>query len=310
MSPLRQAVIEYLTLRRNLGFKLLMTGAYLHQAVDFIEAQGASHITVHVALQWAMQPKTGKPGTWAGRLMALRGFARYYSVIDPRTEIPPKNLLPYRPNRARPYLYTAQEIEQLMARACKLQSEDPLRGRTYAVLLGLLAVTGLRIGEALALEPRDVDVNHAVLTIRGAKYGKLRLVPLHPSTQEALFQYRQERDAVLGAVIARRFFVSSHGKPLIYRSVRKIFLDLCREIGLRPPEHGDPPRLHAFRHRFAMETLSRWYDVAEDVERRLPVLSTFLGHTSLDHTYWYLSARPELMAKAMRRLERRWEKPL
>lgn len=310
MTPLRQAVTEYLTLRRDLGFKLLMTGAYLHQAVDFMEARGAGHVTVDLALQWAMQPKTGKPGTWAARLMALRGFARYYSVIDPRTEIPPKNLLPYRPNRARPYLYTAQEIERLMARACKLQSEDPLRGRTYSALLGLLAVTGLRISEALALEPHDVDLDHAVLTIRGAKYGKLRLVPLHPSTQQALLQYRQERDAALGTVIARRFFVSSRGQPLIYRSVRKIFQDLCREIGLKSPEHCDPPRLHAFRHRFAMETLSRWYDVDEDVDRRLPVLSTFLGHTSIDHTYWYLSARPELMARAMRRLERRWEKSL
>ena len=223
MTPLRQAVIEYLTLRRDLGFKLLMTGAYLHQAADFIEAQGASHLTVDLALQWAMQPKAGKPGTWAGRLMALRGFARYYSVIDSRTEIPATNILPYRQNRARPYLYTAQEIEQLMAAACKLQSDDQLGGRTFAVLLGLLAVTGLRISEALALEPRDVDLNHAVLTIRGAKYGKLRLIPLHSSTQQALLQYRQERDTALGAVIARRFFVSSLGLPLMYWSVRKIF---------------------------------------------------------------------------------------
>jgi integrase/recombinase XerD len=194
MITLRQAVDEYLTLRRDMGFKLLQAGQLLHQAVSYMEAQNASHLTLDLALQWAMQPKDAKPATWATRLMVLRSFARHHSAVDPCTEIPPKNILPYRPNRAKPYLYTEQDIERLMVCARALPAEGGWVGQTYACLLGLLAVTGMRIGEAISLEIRDVDLTAGILTIRQAKFGRSRLIPLHPSSQQALSQYAQRRD--------------------------------------------------------------------------------------------------------------------
>lgn len=307
MNTLREAIDEYLTLRRSLGFKLVQVGWLLQDAASFFEARRASHITLDLALQWATQPTNAQSAYWAKRLSALRGFARHHRVVDPRTEVPPEALLPYRPNRARPYLYTEQEVEQLMTCARALPSKGGLRGQTYATLLGLLAATGLRVGEALALKCEDADLNDAVLVIRRGKFGKSRLVPLHPSSQQALSQYGQQRDACLGRKTAIRFFVSQHGRPLTASSVRRTFRILCREIGLRQSDHCDEPRLHHLRHRFAMETLLRWYRSGTDIERRLPVLSTFLGHVSIADTHWYLSARPELMREAMQRMEHRWE---
>jgi integrase/recombinase XerD len=307
MNILREAMDEYLALRRSLGFKLVQAGRLLHDAACFFEARRASHITLDLALQWATQPANAQPAYWAKRLSALRGFARYHSAVDPRTEVPPQALLPYRPNRARPYLYTEQEVEQLMAGARALPFKDGLRGQTYSTLWGLLAATGLRVGEALALECQDADLNNAVLVIRRGKFGKSRLVPLHPSSQRALSQYAQQRDAWLGRKTASRFFVSQHGRPLAASSVRRTFRTLCRKAGLHESEQSDEPRLHHLRHRFAMETLLRWYRSDIDIGRKLPVLSTFLGHVSITDTYWYLSARPELMREAMQRLERRWE---
>lgn len=308
MITLREAVQEYLTLRRDMGFKLLQAGQLLHQAVSYMEAQNASHVTLDLALQWAMQPKDAKPATWASRLMVWRSFARHHSAADPCTEIPPNNLLPYRPNRAKPYLYTERDIERLMIRARALPAEGGWVGQTYACLLGLLAVTGMRIGEAIALEIRDADLTAGILIIRQAKFGRSRLIPLHPSSQQALLQYAQRRDTLLRRKTAARFFVSRSGRPLCTATFRQAFHTICGQIGLHRSETWDKPQLHHFRHRFAMTTLLHWYQSGEDVEKRLPVLSTFLGHVSIADTYWYLSARPELMREAVRRLERRWEK--
>lgn len=194
-----------------------------------------------------------------------------------------------------------------MKAAAALPPPNGLRGCSYSCLLGLLAVTGLRIGEALALKREDVDLQEGLLTIRSTKFGKSRLVPLHPSTQHALLAYGRQRHRHLGRATLGHFFVSVRGKPLKASAVRRTFRILCHQIGLHGLGGCDEPQLHHFRHRFAMETLLRWYRSTEDVERRLPILSTFPGHARVSDTYWYLSARPELMEQAMRRLEHRWE---
>jgi len=216
-------------------------------------------------------------------------------------------LLPHRTKRARPYLYSAEEIERLLDSALKLPPRTGLRPWTYHCLLGLLAVAGLRLGEALRLETRDVDLREGVLTVRGTKFGKSRLVPIDPSTCEVLAQYRERRDRFLAGRRSDFFLVSGRGNHLDTGEVHRIFYALSRQLGLRLPGASHGPRLHDFRHRFAVETLLRWYRNGEDIERRMLVLATYLGHVHIDDTYWYLSAHPELMGAAVARLERRWE---
>jgi integrase/recombinase XerD len=308
MISLREAIEQYLTLRRDLGFKLTGARYLLRQFAGFMEDQSASFVTTDLALHWAMLPRRAQSSWWAQRLMAVRCFARHHRATDPRTQVPPPDLLRFRPRRARPYLYTEQDIERLMAAARTLRPAGGLRGLTYATLLGLLSVTGLRISEALSLRLADVDCQAGLLTIRNTKFGKSRLVPLHPSAQRALLRYARERDATVGRHPIPRFFVATHGRPLSAQQVGKTFRLLRRRLGLHAAAQWDKPQLHHFRHRLATESILRWHRAGDDVEQRLPVLSTFLGHGSVASTYWYLSGHPELMLRAMRRLEQRWEK--
>jgi integrase/recombinase XerD len=307
MKSHKEAIEDYLALRRGLGFKLRSAGLALLDFAAFLDREQVPHITNELALRWAMLPRECQPALWAARLRYVRGFARHRRSADPRTEIPPDTLLPFRPGRARPYLYSDQEIQRLLVAATALPSVSGLRGATYHCLFGLLTVTGLRISEAIALEPRDVDLQHGVLTIRGAKFGKSRLVPLHLSSQRVLARYARRRDRHLGLSHPPRFLVNDHGRSLESSNVRRVFYRLSRQIGLRGPTDRHGPRLHDFRHRFAVRTLMRWYRSGQDAERRLPVLSTYLGHAHIADTYWYLSAHPQLMGLAKRRLEKRWE---
>jgi integrase len=307
MKSLRAAVEDYLALRRGLGFKLRLAGPALLDFAAFLAREHAPHITNELAARWAMLPRECQPALWAARLRFVRGFARHRRATDPRTEIPPASLLPFRPGRARPYLYSDQEVQQLLVAAAALPPRASLRGATYHCLFGLLAVTGLRISEAISLELQDVDLEHGVLTIRGAKFGKSRLVPLHVSTIRVITHYARRRDRYLGTSHAPRFLVNDRGKTLESSNVRRTFYRLSRQIGLRGPKDRHGPRLHDFRHRFAVRTLMRWYRSGQDSERRLPVLSTYLGHAHISDTYWYLSAHPQLMGLAKRRLEKRWE---
>ena len=307
MNPLHKAVDDYLELRRALGFKLREYGVCLRELVSFLESKGSSRITTKLAVEFATQCERQKPVSWARQLGIVRGFALYRTGADPTTEVPPLGLLPFRPQRAQPYLYTEEEIRRLLEAALNLVTPYKLQPWTYYCLFGLLAVSGMRLGEALNLQPHDMDWSESVLTIRGAKFGKSRLVPLHPSTREVLLAYAERRDQVYARRPVSYFFVSSHGTRLIASNVSKIFRDLSREIGIRDPDAGNGPRLHDFRHRFATETLLGWYRNGEQVSRRLPVLSTYLGHANVTHTYWYLSNSPELMAAAAELLEARWK---
>lgn len=309
MNILRQAVQEYLTLRRSLGFELLDAGPALSDFVSFLERKRTPYITIRLALQWAQKPGA-RPARWAKRLTYVRGFARYRSATDPRTEIPPWSLLPYRSQRARPYLYTDNEVRLLLKASLDLSPTDGLRRWTYHVLFGLLAVSGLRISEALSLRLRDVDLQDGVLTVCGTKFGKWRLVPLHSSMQRVLSRYKSRRDEYLnGRRASDFFFVTKRGTRLDKNNVRRTFHALSRQVGLRSEFDSHGPRLHDFRHRFAVQTLLRWYRSGGAVEHHLPALSTYLGHAHPADTYWYLTACPELMGQAVKRLEKRWRAP-
>jgi len=307
MSPWRQRVVDYIQLRRSLGFKLRAARVALPRFAAFLEAHGAAHLTIALALQWAQEEPAARPVEWAGRLGFVRGFARHWSAQDPHTEVPPWGWLPYRPGRARPYVYSDEEVRRLLAAAQQLPSPHGLRGPTYHGLLGLLAVTGLRISEALNLDAADVDLPAGLLTIRGTKFGKTRLVPIHPSTQHVLTAYAARRDRFLAGRPAPSFFVSTRGTRLDGATVRTTFYALSRRVGLRGATASHGPRLHDFRHRFAVQTLLRWYRAGQDAERQLPLLSTYLGHGHLADTYWYFTACPELLGAAVQRLEARWE---
>ncbi len=311
MNTLRQDVQEYLRMRRDLGFKLHDAGKGLLDFVTFMEQRHASCITVALALAWAQQPRNVQPSHWARRLSFVRGFARYRSASDPRTEIPSPGLLPFQPQRARPYLYTDREIRELLraARSMPYRYEGgALRPWVYYCLFGLLSVTGLRLGEARNLELQDVDLDARVLTIRGTKFGKSRLVPLHASTCKVLRDYIARREYHwAGRPVSSFLFVSSRGNRLDNGNIHRTFCTLSRQTGLRGPHDRRGPRLHDFRHRFATGTLVSWYRSDQNPERLLPLLSAYLGHVHVADTQWYLEGAPELMREAMRRLEYRWE---
>lgn len=311
MNTLRQAVHEYLSMRRNLGFKLHKDGRGLLDFVTFMERRRAPYITEALALAWAQQPVDVQPAYWAQRLRSVRGFARYRSSSDPRTQIPSPGLLPFQPKRARPYLYTDEEINGLLSAARKMAhryKSGALLPWVYYCLFGLLSVSGLRLGEARNLELQDVDLEAAVLTVRGAKFGKTRLVPLHASTCKVLAGYIDRRQSHwAGRAVSPYLFVSSWGNRLDSGQIYRTFYALSRQIGLRGPSDSHGPRLHDLRHRFATNTLVNWYRSDQDPEHLLPLLSAYLGHVHVADTQWYLEGSPELMREAMRRLERRWE---
>ena len=311
MNTLRQAVHEYLSLRRSLGFKLQDAGKGLLEFVTFMEHHRTSYITQALALAWAQQPVNVQPAQWAKRLSFVRGFAHHRSATDPRTQIPAHGLLPFRPKRARPYLYSDDEIRSLLRATLDLPcgcEASKLRPWTYHGLFGLLNVSGLRLGEARSLELQDLDLKAAVLTIRSGKFGKSRLVPLHASTCKVLADYiaRRKRHWA-GRPVSSYLFVSNWGNRLDGGEIHRTFYALSRQIGLRGISDHHGPRLHDMRHRFATNTLVTWYRSNLDPERLLPILSAYLGHVHVADTQWYLSSSPELMREAMRRLEHRWE---
>lgn len=301
MSPLRDSLAEYLTVRRALGYRLERAEKLLHQFLDHLDATGGDQITVERALEWATLPTGGKH--WhALRLQAVRGFARYLHEVDPRAEVPPAELLPDRPHRATPYLYTDQQILALIKAASTLGT--PHRTATFRTLFGVLAVTGMRIGEAIALDRSDFDGDHGVLVIRHGKFGKSRELPLHPSATTAIARYLRRRDRPRPAAPTDALLVSNAGTRLLVWNVQTTFRTLRTRAGILPRSAGCRPRLHDVRHSFAVHTLLDAYRSDGDVAPTLAVLSTYLGHVDPGKTYWYLEAAPELMALAAQRLER------
>ena len=298
MSELQQALQEYLAVRRACGFELRADGILLPDFVRFAQKQGACFITIDLAVRWAKQPAHAQPAQWANRLGMVRRFATYRSVADPRTQIPPEGLLPYSYRRKAPYVYSDQDIDGLLQEAQRLPSKTGLRAATYTTYLGLLTVTGLRMSEAIQLDCEDVDLHQGLLRIRRTKFGKSRLVPLHASTQQVLHTYQEKRRQIYPHPKTPSFFLSEQGRRLCASTVRPTFADLSRRAGLRGPEDRHGPRLHDLRHRFAIQTILRWYRAGADVQKELPKLATYLGHTHVYHTYWYITAVPELLQYA------------
>jgi integrase/recombinase XerD len=311
MNTLRASLQDYLAMRHGLGFKLRDAGVELLDFVSFMERGHAAHITTRLALEWAQKPKSVLPSTWAKRLSWVRSFARYRSAIDSGTQIPPHGLLPFHPKRARPYLYSEEEIDSLLRAALKMPcryERGALRPWVYYCLFGLLSISGLRLSEARNLELQDIDLDAAVLTIRRSKFDKTRLVPLHASTCKVLEKYiARRRRHWMGQRVSSNLFLSSRGHRLDYADIHRTFYALSRQIGLRGASDSRGPRLHDMRHVFATNTLVQWYRSGQEPETRLPLLSAYLGHAHVADTHWYLEGSPELMREAMRRLEKRWE---
>ena len=300
-GPLRAALADYLGLRRALGYRLARPEKLLGQFLDFLERRGEAIITVAAALDWARLPAETGSNWWAYRLSAVRGFATYLHALDPEHEVPAAELLPQRPHRASPYLYSDADIAALIAATSSLR--NPLRRATFATLIGLLAVTGIRVGEAIALDRGDVDLADGRLVVRRGKFGKARELTLHPSTVEALRRYQRLRDRLAPATDTPALLVSSAGTRLIYCNVHHTFHRLVALAGLRPRSGSCRPRIHDLRHSFAVATMLDAYAAGQDGQTRLTLLSTWLGHVHPGSTYWYLSASPELMALAGQRLE-------
>ncbi len=301
MSAFRGALEDYLALRRSLGHELADAARLLPRFVEHMEATGVEFITVEAALAWSAQPDAGPGSTVRGRRMsAVRGFARFMTGVDPRTEVPPAGLVPLRSRWRPPFIYRDEDVAALMAEA-RRSIREPLRAATYETLVGLLAATGLRIGEALRLDRGELDWLEGVLIVRRSKFGKSRQVPLTPSTLEALEAYARRRDDLLPMPTTMAFFVSLRGTRLIHEVVQLAFRRLCDATGVGAGA-ARPPRLHDLRHSFAVHSLLDWYREGLDVEARIPWLSTYLGHQDPISTYWYLSAAPELLAYAAGRL--------
>jgi integrase len=305
MTDLRAALERYLDMRKGFGYKYEPQTRRLGAFVSFMEKRKAATITTKLAMEWAMLPPN-RNASWALRLTAVRGFARHVASLDPKTEVPPVGLLPGS-RRAKPYIYSDAEVDALLAAALALPPKDGLSRWTYHHLFGLLAVTGMRVSEAMGLERDDADLGAGVLTVRLTKFGKSRILPVHPTTCAALRSYARRRDRHLGSRCGPTFFVTERGDRLHRNHIQRAFSRLSCEIGLRGPGDRTGPRIHDLRHRFAIRTLLHWYREGKDVEEHLPALSTYLGHTCVRDTYWYLSFCPELMQEAAHRLEQRWD---
>jgi len=301
MTPLRQALDDYLQIRRQLGFDLKATEHHLTDFVGFLEQAGAERITTELALSWAQLPVDAHPHWCKRRLGMVRGFARYLVTIDSESQVPADRLLVARRPRVAPYIYSPAEIAALMRAAGTLT--PPLRAATFQAAIGLIATTGLRLGEALGLDHADVDLNDGALHVR-ARQHKQREVPLHPTTTSALRQYARTRDRSQVVPKSPAFFQNAQGGRLSGSDFHRQFAKLIGQIGLEGAGERARPRPHDLRHSMAVRTLLDWIAAGEDVDRRMPELSTFLGHSDPASTYYYLQAVPELMALVSVRLER------
>ena len=306
MSALSKELDRYLTIRRSLGYDLGTAERVLRRFIAFAEQEEAELVSTDLFLRWQKAFGKANQSTWARRLGMVRLFAQWMHCIDPRHEVPPRALIPRRQRRPRPYIYKSEEIQRIVVAAAELPSINGLRGITFSTLFGLIAVTGLRVSEALSLDVVDVDLETGLITLRCGKLGKTRLLPLSDSTTSRLATYAKERDRLLGGP-AEPFFVSDHGERATASAARYHFAAVCQTLGLRPAEKfhrlGRGPRIHDLRHTFVVRTLVDWYRTGKDPSREMIKLTTYLGHANPADTYWYIEAVPELLDLASRRAE-------
>ena len=297
---------DYLAMRRSLGFKLRGEGRMLAGFARRLDEAGQDTITISAALAWATEPHAAAPAHWRRRLSVVRGFARHLATLDPACQIPPADLLAAPSHRPPPYIYSAEEIASLIHAAGTIGA--PLPSATLQAMISLIAATGLRLGEALALDRGDTDLAAAVLTVTG-KNDQLRLVPLHPTTGGMLAGYAARRDQLCPHQASTAFFITSTGHRVQQRGVQETFARLVVLAGIAIPPGRRRPRVHDLRHTFAVTTLTGWYRDGADVQARLPVLSAYLGHSCPEVTYWYFQATPELLALAAGRLPSPGQQP-
>ena len=297
---------RYLQIRRSLGYDLGTSERVLNRFVSFLEENNETHITTALFLQWKDVFGTAEKSTWSRRLGIVRLFASWLHSLDARHEIPPQALLPNRYIRKKPYIYTDIEIKTILETAALLYSTNGLRELTYPAFFGLVAVTGLRISEAISLNTKDLDLQHGVITLHNGKNHKSRILPLTPCTTGCLHEYIRKRDRLLGHE-PEPFFVSDSGKRLTDCAVRYNFATISQMIGLRSRQnyhkHGVGPRIHDLRHTFAVKVMLNWYRSGKNIDQEMLRLVTYLGRTSLSSTYWYIEAVPELLALASYRAE-------
>ena len=278
MSELRQALADYLRVRRALGYKLADDERFLEQFIGYLEQAGETTVRAELALTWATSPDGASPGWWSRRLSVIRGFAAFLQTIDPEAEVPPP--LPGRSGRATPYLYSEAEIATLI-KAAEVRV-SPLSVATYQTLIGLLAVSGIRVGEAIAADRDDLDLTAGVLIVKHGKFDKSRALPLHATTTAALGEYLERRDHLHPRPKAPALFISTVGTRLHYENVHLQFQRFAQLAGIRPRSANCRPRVHDLRHSFAVRTLLGWYRDGVDVQSRLPLLSTYMGHYAGD----------------------------
>jgi len=290
---------DYLAMRRSLGYKLRGEGRMLASFAARLDEEGQATITISAALAWAAESPDAAPAHWRRRLSVVRGFARYLATVDPACQIPPAGLLPAPSHRPPPYIYSAEEIAALIHAAGTIGA--PLPAATMQALISLIAATGLRVGEALALDRNDAGGDASTLTVTG-KNDQIRMVPVHPTTAAMLAGHAARRDRLCPHPAGPAFFTTSTGRRVQQRGVAQTFARLVTLAGIAVPPGRRRPRVHDLRHTFAVTTVTRWYRDGADVAAQLPVLSAYLGHSSPEATYWYLQATPELLALAAGRL--------
>lgn len=300
-----KAAEQYLCLRRKLGFAIKIEGEQLMRFARYADSSGHNGpLTIELAVHWASQSTKSNSTSHAKRLNIIRRFATHLHLTAPETQIPPEGILGPSYRRQTPYIYSHEEIFSLIRAARAVTPHGGLRPHTYATLFGLLACTGIRISEALNLSVDDFDAKKQMLVIVQGKFHKSRIVPLHHSTVDMLSTYdvlRQERKHSVAKT--RHYFLTERGTSLKYRSVFNIFHQIAADLGWMTGSPGRGPRVHGLRHTFAVNRLLQWYHDGENLDRRIPELSTYLGHQCVAHTYWYFTAVPELMAIAGSRFD-------
>lgn len=306
MIPLRIELDRYLTFRRARGFKLDEVAAYLYEFIDFMELHDEDVLTNALCMDWnTLRPASH--GTIQRRMIAIRGFAAWLKALDPRHEIPPPYRGPVGKNRPKPYIYRQEELERLVEQSRRLSSKNGVRRVTYSALWPFLYITGLRIGEALALDTDDINFSDRTIRVEPQKGGYERLVPMHPTTASALQRFLRKRNKLLG-MRPTCVFAGEDGQRLKDDTVRQTFNDVSIKAGLRKSEpfqgEGSGPRIHDLRHTFAVNTLLEWYREGKNIDENILILVDVLGHSSLSKTYWYIEAVPELLHLASQRFER------
>ena len=305
LSIFHRLVDEYLTVRRGLGFNLETPEWLLRDFASYADRiRHSGPLTIELAVQWAQSSRSSNPAQAVRRLAVVRQFARYRARFDPATEVPPTGLLGRIPRRPPPHIYTEAEVAALLQQASRLWPRHGLRPATYVAYFSLLVSTGLRLSEACRLTTDDVDLVNGILVIRETKFRKSRLVPLHPSTTQALVRYADHRNACHAAPRSDYFFRTAHSPRLRRDVVEKTFGSIRQRLGWTGHGRTRQPRIHDLRHTFITRRLLRWYQDGADVDRKMLALATYVGHARVTDTYWYCTAVPELLACTSQRFER------